>query len=169
MTTDIGTTNPAALDSENNIPQTRFLFIACLLGLIVGVLFILVQPLFGMDTLTSRHASLYQKLGNWSAIPALVIAWFAHLVVSVLYGLMSGIVVIKFVQLRFVVLFTLAFSWVTTVIAPPANAIIVQLVSFQNIQSDNLPGLNFNLDEKFVLHLLFFGVITSALYVYKNK
>jgi hypothetical protein len=167
MTPDIGTANLTAPDG--NGAQASLLFMAGLLGTLVGVLFILVQPWFGMDTLTSRHAALYQQLGGWSAAPALFMAWFAHLLVSVLYGLLSGMVVIKMVRAAFVALFTLAFSWITTVIAPPANAIIVQLVSFQQIQAGNLPGLNFKLDEKFFLHLLFFATITSVLYVYKKK
>ena len=118
----------------------RFLSLALLLGAIVGVLFIIVQPLFGMDTLTSRHAAAYQQLGNWSAFPAMIIAWFAHLAVSVFYGLLCGIVVLKYARLSHVVLFTLAFSWLTTLIAPPANALIVQLVSFQQIRPEGLPG-----------------------------
>lgn len=169
MTTEIVTTKLVTLSGRKKISQARLLLMACLLGVVMGVLFILVQPLLGMDTLTSRHAAMYQKLGGWNAMPALVIAWFIHLAVSVLYGLLSGFVVLKARRLAFVALVIVAFSWVTTVIAPPANAVIVQLVSFQHIESGNLPGLNFNFDEKFVLHLLFFAVIAGALHVYKRS
>ena len=65
-------------------------------------------------------------------------------------------------------LWTLVFTWVTTVIAPPANAIIVQLVSFQQVDSSKLPALNFNLDEKLALHLVVFVAIVVALTGYKN-
>ena len=170
MTTDIDT-NAATAATSNGFytPQVHLLFMACVLGAIVGVLFIIVQPLFGMDTLTSRHAAAYQQLGGWSAMPALIIAWLAHLAVSVFYGLLSGIVILEYRQLSLVALFTLAFSWITTLIAPPANAMIVQLVSFQQIKPEALPGLNFMLDAKFFLHLFFFVAIVAGLYVYKNR
>ncbi len=169
MTRNIPTNHPTALIGGQNIHPTRLLTVSSLLGLVVGVLFILVQPWFSMDTLTSRHAAAYQQLGGWSALPAMLIAWVAHLAVSVFYGLMSGIVVITVLRLPLVALLTLAFSWATTVIAPPANAIIVQLISFQGVDSSQLPALNFNLDEKFVLHLAFFAAITAALYVFKSS
>ncbi len=164
MTQPIVTTPPTAPDKAGNMRSTRLLLLAGLLGLVVGVLFILVQPLFGMDPLTSRHAAAYQKLGGWSAAPAWAIAWFAHLAVSVAYGLMSGLLVITATRWPWMVLGTLAFGWVTTVIAPPANAIIVQWVSVQRLDLGNLPALNLALDEKFVLHLAFFAVITAILH-----
>lgn len=157
------------LNKPQNILRMHILFMACIFGVVMGVVFIIIQPFFGMDTLTSRHAASYQKLGNWSSIAAITIAWAAHLAVSVFYGLLSGFVVLSTSRLGFIALFTLAFSWLTTVIAPPANAIIVQLVSFRHIQISQLPALNFSLDVKFVLHLLFFAAIIAALYVYKKK
>lgn len=169
MTTDTATTPLCAVSSETNITQVQFLVMAALLGALVGVLFIFVQPWFGMDTLTSRHAALYQQLGGWNAIPALVIAWLAHSAVSVFYGVLSGILILKTARVPLIALFTLVFSWLTTVIAPPANALIVQLVSFQHIDIGKLPGLNFNLDVKFVLHLVFFATIVLGLYAYKRK
>lgn len=135
----------------------------------MGVVFIVIQPLFGMDTLTSRHAAAYQKLGSWSSISAISIAWAAHLAVSVFYGLLSALVISTTSRLGIAALFTLAFSWLTTIIAPPANAAIVQLVCFQQLQVHKLPVLNFSFDEKFVLHLVFFSAITAALITYKNK
>ncbi|WP_372882361.1 hypothetical protein [Psychromonas sp.] len=152
-----------------NTYPAQLLSIACLLGALVGVVFIVIQPFFGMDTLTSRHAAAYQQLGNWSSIAAITIAWGAHLAVSVFYGLLSGVVILRTARLEFVALFTLLFTWLTTVIAPPANAMIVQFVSFQQINIDKLPGVNFSLDVKFVLHLLFFAVISAVLYLNKKK
>ena len=152
----------------NTFP-VQLLLIAALLGAVVGVVFIVVQPFFGMDTLTSRHAAAYQQLGHWGSISAITIAWAAHLAVSVFYGLLSGVVILRTTRLAFIALFTLAFSWLTTVIAPPANAMIVQFVSFQRINIDQLPAVNFSLDVKFVLHLLFFAVISAVLYLYHKK
>ena len=149
--------------------QNQILFTACLFGAVMGVVFIAIQPLFGMDTLTSRHAAAYQQLGGWNSVGAVVIAWTAHMAVSVFYGLLSGFVIVSTARLAFVALATLAFSWLTTLIAPPANALIVQLVSFQHIQMSQLPGLNVSLDVKFVLHLVFFSAISIALYVYKKR
>jgi hypothetical protein len=148
--------------------RVKMLTLAGVLGVVMGVVFIAIQPLFGMDTLTSRHAAAYQQLGNWSSIAAIAIAWAAHLAVSVFYGLLSGIVVLSTARLGFVTLFTVAFSWLTTVIAPPANAIIVQIVAFQHIQISQLPSFNFSLDVKFVLHLVFFAAISAALYAYRK-
>jgi hypothetical protein len=142
---------------------------ACLFGAVMGIVFIVTQPWFGMDTLTSRHAAAYQQLGGWNSVTAVIIAWAAHMAVSVFYGLLSGFVILSTARLEFVALATLAFSWLTTLIAPPANAIIVQMVSFQHLQVSELPGLNFSLDVKFVLPLVFFTAISVALYVYKKR
>jgi hypothetical protein len=161
--------NPAANTSLKSPENMQHLFMAGLLGVVMGVVFIVIQPFFGMDTLTSRHAASYQKLGNWDSIAAIAIAWAAHMAVSVFYGLLSGIVILKTARLELIVLCTLAFSWLTTVIAPPANAAIVQLVSFQKLHFSQLPALNFSLDVKFVLHLVFFFVISAALHVYRKK
>ncbi|MGQ7843933.1 hypothetical protein ACUNV4_05620 [Granulosicoccus sp. 3-233] len=169
MTTDSAPDSCPSLNSGMDVSSRQLLLISCLLGAVVGVLFIIVQPLFGMDTLTSRHAAAYQQLGDWSVLPAVIIAWVAHLAVSVFYGLISGIVMIRYRPSSVIVLFTVIFSWVTTLIAPPANALIVQLVSFQEIRPQALPGLNFLLDAKFLLHLLFFAAISSALFVYRQR
>ncbi|WP_423928248.1 hypothetical protein [Dokdonella sp.] len=134
----------------------------------MGVLFIIIQPVFGMETLTSRHAQMYQQLGHWSSGAAVAIAWIAHMSVSVIYGFLSGIVVLRSTRLPIVALFTLVFSWLTTLLAPPANAIIVQLVSFQEINAGGLPGMNFSLDAKFMLHLMFFAAIGAALHAYRK-
>ncbi|SIS73680.1 hypothetical protein [Neptunomonas antarctica] len=149
--------------------KNQILFMACLFGAVMGVVFIVIQPWFGMDTLTSRHAAAYQQLGGWNSVAAIMIAWTAHMAVSVFYGFLSGIVILSTARLELIALATLVFSWLTTLIAPPANAIIVQLVSFQHLQVSQLPGLNFSLDIKFVLHLVFFAAISVALYVYKKR
>ncbi|OAD42904.1 hypothetical protein LPB72_06420 [Hydrogenophaga crassostreae] len=168
MTANSRATSPAIATRGKPVDPIRWLFVAAVLGFVVGVLFILVQPFFGMDTLTSRHAAAYQQLGGWSATPAMLMAWFAHLAVSVVYGLMGGLVVWAVSRLSIVALWTLVFTWVTTVIAPPANALIVQLVSFQQIDPGKLPALNFNFDEKLALHLVVFAAIIGPLYAYRK-
>ena len=168
MITDIGVTNATTLNEHKSTFHTQLLLMAALFGVVMGIIFIVVQPWFGMDTLTSRHAAAYQQLGDWSSGPAITIAWAAHLVVSIFYGVLSGIVILKTSKVWIITLFTLAFSWLTTVVAPPANTMIVQLVSFQQLQIDQLPSVNFSLDVKFVLHLVFFAAITIALYFYKQ-
>jgi ABC-type branched-subunit amino acid transport system permease subunit len=98
----------------------------------------------------------------------MLIAWVAHLAVSVAYGLMCGLVLMATMRWPFVALWTLAFTWITTVIAPPANAIIVQLVSFQQVDSSKLPALNFSFDEKLALHLVVFAAIMVAQMAYQR-
>ena len=102
-------------------------------------------------------------------MPALWVAWLAHLAVSVAYGLMGGVVVLTVARWPWVALWTLVFTWVTTVIAPPANAIIVQMVSFQQLSASKLPALNFSFDEKFLLHLAVFVAIVAPLYLFKTS
>ena len=161
--------NEAFSNKPQNTSRLKLLFISCLLGAVMGVIFIIIQPLFGLDTLTSRHAAAYQKLGSWNNIAAISIAWAAHMAVSVFYGLLCGLIFLKTSRLAIITFFTLAFTWLTTIIAPPANTIIVQLVSFQHIKIDQLPSLNFSFDVKFVLHLVFFAAISVALYIYKKR
>jgi hypothetical protein len=45
-----------------------------LIGIFSSIAFIVIQPLFGMLTLTSRHASAYINLGNYNETTAIVLA-----------------------------------------------------------------------------------------------
>lgn len=161
------TSNPSLTPLPRDL-RMPLLVVAAMLGVVAGVVFILIQPMFGMDTLTSRHAGSYQTLGDWGRVTAIIIAWTAHLAVSVFYGLLCGVLLLSTMRLTRIALFTLIFTWITTVIAPPANAMIVQLVSFQHLQLEKLPGLNVSLDVKFWLHFLFFAAITAVLYAYRK-
>lgn len=165
---NIQTSNPLLAPLPRDF-RMQLLVMAAMLGIVAGVVFILIQPMFGMDTLTSRHAGSYQALGDWGRVAAIIIAWAAHLAVSVFYGLLCGVLVLSTMRLTRIALFTLIFTWITTVIAPPANGMIVQWVSFQYIQLEKLPSLNFGLDIKFWLHLLFFAAISAVLYGYSKK
>jgi len=153
------------------------LLISTLSGFIVGVLFIYVQPLFGMTPLTDRHAAAYTKLSNIGPSMALVIAWAAHLLVSVCYGIATGLALyisnkISNTTSKKLLTFGLqifALGWFTTVIAGPANQLIVRLVTSNGFPSlDGLPPLNFNFDAKLVLHLIFFLVIGLFLLGYSR-
>ena len=136
------------------------LLIGAIIGFIVGVLFIYVQPLFGMSPLTDRHAAAYVKLSDMSPSVAIVIAWFAHLLVSTAYGIASAVALLISRNLFTYLLQIVVLGWFTTVIAGPANQLIVRLVTTKSFPSfEKLPALNFNLDAKLALHLIFFLVI----------
>ncbi len=153
------------------------LIIGALTGFLVGVLFIYVQPLFGMSPLTDRHAAAYTKLSDISPSMAIVIAWTAHLLVSIGYGIATGIALyISNMTSKKLLTFSLQFGlqivalgWLTTVIAGPANQLIVRLVTSNGFPSlEGLPPLNFNLDAKLALHLMFFVVSGLFLLAYSR-
>lgn len=145
------------------------LLIGALTGFIVGVLFIYVQPLFGMSPLTDRHAAAYTKLSDISPSMALVIAWAAHLLVSIGYGIVTGLALYISKNLFTFGLQIVALGWFTTVIAGPANQLIVRFVTSNGFPSlEGFPPLNFNLDAKLVLHLIFFVVIGLFLLGYSR-
>ncbi len=150
-----------------NVKKT--LIIGAIIGFIVGVLFIFVQPLFGMSPLTDRHAAAYIKLGDISPSMAIVIAWSAHLLVSIAYGLATATALLISRNLPVFALLIVALGWFTTVIAGPANQLIVRAVTSKSFPSlENLPALNFNLDPKLALHLIFFLVIGLFLLGYSR-
>lgn len=155
------------------MPHTKsikLLFIAAIIGFVVGIAFIFIQPLFGMSPLTQRHAAGYMNSGSMSASTAIIIAWCVHLFISVCYGLGTGIaLLISRKAIPFVVQIVF-LGWFTTVIAPPANGLIVKLVGNKSFPSfEQLPPFNFQLDAKLVLHLLFFAAIAIVLRVVASK
>lgn len=145
------------------------LLIGAMIGFIVGVLFIYVQPLFGMSPLTDRHAAAYVKLSDMSPSVAIVIAWFVHLSVSMAYGFASAVALLISRNLFTYLLQIVVLGWFTTVIAGPANQLIVRLVTTKGFPSlEKLPALNFNFDTKLALHLIFFLVIGIFLLAYNR-
>jgi hypothetical protein len=147
----------------------KSLIIGAFIGLIVGVLFIYVQPYFGMTTLTSRHAGAYVKLSDITPSIASIIAWSAHLFVSVGYGVVTAIALFISKNLIVFGLQTLVLGWFTTVIAGPANELIIRLVTSNHFPSfTGLPALNFNFDAKLALHVVFFAVISLFILLYKR-
>tara|TARA_R110002049_G_scaffold54526_4_gene151718 strand:+ start:147 stop:620 length:474 start_codon:yes stop_codon:yes gene_type:complete len=144
----------------------RLLIVAAAVGFFVGVVFIFVQPLFGMSPLTQRHAEAYMNLGSMSAGTAFTVAWAVHLFISVCYGLAVGIALLLSRNAIPFIIQLVVFAWVTTVIAPPANALLVRLIGSKSLPSpEQLPPLNFQLDAKLLLHILFFAAIAAALWV----
>ncbi|TWX65743.1 hypothetical protein [Colwellia sp. C1TZA3] len=145
------------------------LIIGAIIGFIVGVLFIFVQPLFGMSPLTDRHAAAYVKLGDINPSMAIIIAWSAHLLVSTAYGITTAIALLISKKPAIFALLIVVLGWFTTVIAGPANQLIVRVVTSKSFPSiDNLPALNFNLDAKLLLHLIFFLFIGLFLLAYNR-
>lgn len=147
----------------------KILVLAAIIGLIVGVIFIFIQPLFGMPALTQRHAEGYMKLSTMSQNSARLSAWLVHLCVSINYGIASALALLigrKILNYSLLILF---LSWVTTVIAPPANAFLVKLIGTKSLPSlSGLPAMNFNVDAKLILHLLFFTTIAVVLWCYQR-
>ena len=151
--------------------QYKTLITPALSGLIIGVAFIFVQPLFGMSPLTERHAQGYMSLSSMNYGTAITLAWLAHLFVSACYGMAMGIALKmsnKFVPL--IVFQILTLGWITTILAPPANALLVKVIGsgvFPVLSS--LPSFNFTLDAKLSLHVMFFAAIALLLYLYERR
>lgn len=143
---------------------------AALIGLIASIIFILVQPIFGLSTLTSRHAFAYVTLGEYSELTALMIAWFVHISVSIAYAELSSIIFNINSSLKINVIQVLFFGWLTTLIATPANEFVVKLVTTQKFPDlSSLAGVNMEIGPKFWLHIVFFVFVMSGLLLTKNK
>lgn len=143
---------------------------AALIGFIASIAFILIQPIFGLSTLTSRHAFAYVKLGEYSEITALVIAWFVHISVSIAYAELSAFIFNINSSLKVNIIQVLFFGWLTTLIATPANEFVVKLVTTQQFPDlSSLAGLNMEVGPKLWLHIVFFVFVMIGLLLTKNK
>lgn len=133
-------------------------------GFIAGVIFILVQPLFGMETLTSRHAAAYINLGGYSEAASHALAWFVHSSVSIFYALLAAVIfnfnhslLVSFVQV-------VVLGWLTTLMATPANEWVVKVVTTKQFPAlDSLSALNTQVGPKLWLHMLFFVIVLCGL------
>lgn len=144
----------------------KVILTALIVGLIASVAFIFIQPLFGMLTLTSRHAAAYVKLGEYDASTALLLSWFVHMSVSVFYALLSTI--IFNVNRTWLVNITQVFAlgWITTLTATPANEFVVKLItSLQFPDLSTLSALNTEIGPKLWLHIMFFGVVIAGVWL----
>ncbi len=141
-----------------------------LIGLIASIAFILIQPFFGLATLTSRHAAAYINLGGYNETIALILSWFVHVSVSIAYAILStfifsinSTIVVSTIQV-------LVLGWITTLIATPANEWVVKLVTTQRLPDiSTLAPINTHIGPKFWLHVMFFIFVIIGLYVVKIK
>ncbi|MGJ8694418.1 MAG: hypothetical protein ACSHW0_18265 [Thalassotalea sp.] len=146
------------------------LFSAFLVGLVASIAFILIQPLFGMATLTSRHAAAYMNFGAYSETMALIIAWFVHLSVSIGYALLATVIFNFNSSLIVSSSQVILLGWITTLIATPANEWVVKLVTTQHLPAfSTLAGLNTEIGAKLWLHIMFFVFVMAGLYFIKSE
>lgn len=141
--------------------MTKNTFItAIIVGVLASIAFIIIQPLFGMATLTSRHASAYVKFGEYQEGIAIVLAWCVHVGVSIAYAWIS-LVIYSVNRTRIITIAqVLILGWVTTLIATPANEWVVKLVTTgQMVGVDALSPLNTSIGPKLWLHFMFFGLV----------
>ncbi|MDU0111493.1 hypothetical protein RT723_00365 [Psychrosphaera aquimarina] len=144
----------------------KVILTALIVGLFASVAFIFIQPLFGMLTLTSRHAAAYVKLGEYDASTALLLSWLVHMSVSVFYALLSTI--IFNINRTWLVNITQVFAlgWITTLTATPANEFVVKLItSLQFPDLSTLSALNTEIGPKLWLHIMFFGVVIAGVWL----
>lgn len=144
----------------------KVILTALIVGLFASVAFIFIQPLFGMLTLTSRHAAAYVKLGEYDASTALLLSWFVHMSVSVFYALLSTI--IFNINRTWLVNITQVFAlgWITTLTATPANEFVVKLItSLQFPDLGTLSAVNTEIGPKLWLHIMFFGVVIAGVWL----
>jgi hypothetical protein len=104
------------------------LIMTLVVGVMASIAFILIQPLFGMSTLTSRHASAYVTLGGYNPTSALVLSWVVHVGVSLCYAFLSNLIFIFNSSLSVNLIQIAVLGWITTLIATPANEWVVKLV-----------------------------------------
>lgn len=135
-----------------------------LIGLIASIAFILIQPLFGMLTLTSRHAAAYIEIGNYNAMIAMILSWTVHISVSVIYTFISLSIyklnhsfLVSFIQI-------IVLGWVTTLIATPANEWVVKFITTGQLTVlSSLSDLNTQIGPKLWLHILFFALVIAGI------
>lgn len=137
---------------------------ALIVGLIASIAFIIIQPLFGMLTLTSRHADAYVKLGGYLENTAFILSWVVHISVSIFYALVSTAIfnVNKswFVNIGQII----ALGWLTTLTATPANEFVVKLITTLTLPDlGSLSALNTEIGAKFWLHILFFAIVVMGI------
>jgi len=150
----------------NTVINKNTFITAIIVGILASIAFILIQPVFGMLTLTSRHAAAYIKLGEYSVTSALVLSWFVHISVSVFYALLSTIIfninrtwIVNLVQV-------MVLGWITTLTATPANEFVVKLItSLQFPDLNALSALNTEIGPKLWLHIMFFVFVIGGIWL----
>jgi hypothetical protein len=141
-----------------------------IVGFIASIAFILVQPIFGMATLTSRHAAAYINFGAYGETVALLLSWFVHVSVSIFYGVLSTAIFYFNSSIVVNAGQVVALGWFTTLIATPANEFVVKLVTTKQFPDlTTLAALNTQTGPKLWLHILFFVFVVGALWFIKIK
>ena len=143
---------------------------ALIVGLLASIAFILIQPAFGMSTLTSRHAAAYVNLGGYSEMSALLLSWFVHISVSIGYAILAAIIFSLNSSLLVSTIQVAVLGWITTLTATPANEFVVKLVTTKQFPAlSSLSAVNTDVGPKLWLHILFFALIVGGLGIAKFK
>lgn len=143
---------------------------AIFIGIVASIVFILIQPFFGLSTLTSRHAAAYVNLGGYNETVALILSWFVHVSVSTAYAILSAFIFSINSTIAVSTIQVFVLGWVTTLIATPANEWVVKLVTTQTFPDiSSLASINTELGAKFWLHVMFFVLVIVGLYLGKVK
>lgn len=141
-----------------------------LVAVIASIAFIWIQPLFGMLTLTSRHAAAYMDIGGYSEAIAVILSWIVHVSVSIFYTLVSLLIynlnhsyLVNFLQV-------VLLGWLTTLLATPANEWVVKLITTGQLPAiDSLSALNTQVGPKLWLHILFFIMVVVGISIIRNS
>jgi hypothetical protein len=143
--------------------HTKNLITIFLIGLFSSIAFIVIQPYFGMLTLTSRHASAYVNLGNYNETSAVALSWLVHMSVSVFYTFIFSVIYNVYPSYLMSFFQILVLGWITTLIATPANEWVVKLITTEQFTAiTSLSGLNTDVGPKLWLHILFFALVLSG-------
>lgn len=143
---------------------------AIFIGLIASIAFILIQPFFGLTTLTSRHAAAYVSLGGYHETIALILSWVVHISVSIAYAILSTLIFSINSTMLVSSIQVLVLGWITTLIATPANEWVVKLVTTQKFPDiSSLAPINTDIGPKFWLHVMYFVFVIIGLYVVRTK
>ncbi len=160
--------------SRNNMlaqpPKPSASFYAVIIGILASILFIVIQPMFGIDTITGRHTQAYVSQGNYTVATATIIAWAVHVIVSVFYALAS--VIIFRINSSFIVssVQIMVLGWVSTLLATPANVFVITAITTQSLPDlSSIPPLNMALGAKFWLHIIFFVLVVVTLHLVDSR
>ena len=138
---------------------------ALAVGLVSSIAFILIQPLFGLSTLTSRHAAAYVLHGDYSENNALILSWVVHISVSVAYAMLSTFIFTLNRSLPVSIGQVVLLGWFTTLIATPANQLVVKVATTMQFPAlSSLAPLNTAIGPKLWLHIVFFVFVLIGLW-----
>lgn len=127
------------LDMKVLLPQTPLAFVA---GVIGGLLFTLVQVVFGVRNIADFIGKQIVALGGYSEGLALPLGWGIHLAISVQYAFLLMILLhlVSFPTKKGNMIFGLSLSlflgWITTVISGPAISITISFLQVLDFQKN---------------------------------